>query len=389
MNLSKLSIKKLFACLAIAATVLMPAIETKASETPRFNFMEKDVKTLRGANRTNGETEWKASVSGKPGDEFRGLAYIHNGILNSTAKNTKVKVTIPAETQNKTATITATISADNAATVTDTMTVTLTEDARLEYMPGFTGWFPTRNSSATTEYPFPNGQTGNEIIANGVNVGDVNGCWEYIQYISFGFRAIPKQFPNITVDKLVKNVTLDEHAFVDKNEARAGDTLEYQINIKNTGAATAGRVVLVDEIPANTSYVVGSTVVIRNGHESNPGDVITGDGIVINDLCANETVTVRFKVKVSDKVSEDCCLVNKARVFFNKVEASDIATTCIKKIVKPVQPPVGPALPVTGAASNVAVTLMTLLAGYFVYSMKMKKLRASTEAVVSSELLGK
>ena len=382
-------IKKIFATAALASTLLLPVSSADAANQPRFNFMQNDLKTLRGANRTEAQTEWQSSVSGKAGDEFRGIVYIHNGILDSTATNTKVKVTIPSQTTNKTATITVTISADNAATVTDTLNVTLNEDATLAYIPGKTAWFPTQNGSATTQVAFPNGQTGDEIVTSGVNVGSVNGCWEFVQYVSFGFRSISKTFPNLTISKTVRNVSAGETSFVESNQAVAKDTLEYKIDFKNTGSATAENVVLIDTIPGNTSYISGSAVISRGGgSEQKATDTITGDGIVICNLAAGESGYVKFRVKISDNVPQ-ICLINKATIFFNKVSAEDTAQTCIKGVVVPSGPSVGPALPVSGAGTTTVVSLLTLLAGYIVYSLRVRKIRQTVECQIANDLLNK
>ena len=45
----------------------------------------------------------------------------------------------------------------------------------------------------------------------------------------------------------------------DPNLLLAGDTLRYTITVKNTGSGNAINVVLRDAVPANTTYVAGST----------------------------------------------------------------------------------------------------------------------------------
>ena len=112
------TIKKKFKyILGIAVAALMisqvvsPALGTQA-DGPRFNFLAGDHEMFRGLNVTAGEQVWKDPISGNAGDVMAGTVYYHNGIVDTTAENTRVKVSIHAATTNLSAKLTATISAD-------------------------------------------------------------------------------------------------------------------------------------------------------------------------------------------------------------------------------------------------------------------------------------
>jgi len=45
----------------------------------------------------------------------------------------------------------------------------------------------------------------------------------------------------------------------DPNTLLAGETLRYTITVRNTSSSNAANVVLRDAVPANTTYVAGST----------------------------------------------------------------------------------------------------------------------------------
>lgn len=527
---------------AMTSQLLLPIASASASG-PRFNFLEGDVDLLRGANITRNETEWRDPVSGNAGDEFRGIVYYHNGIVDTVAKNTRIKVNIPSQTANKSAVLTASISADNASTVMDTivngsvigrsgLTVNLDQDATLEFVPGSVKWFPNKSK---TPVALPAGSNGNDIVSgNGLNIGDINGCWEFAGYVTFGFKSVKKVIPKVpnididktvrntsksvktfseqvsaeaneevefkivvtntgeetlnnvtvndvmpaeltyvigsmkringsqtidiappevaqffagglnigsidcvsktvtivfkaktssdikvdkcivnkavvmsgkltkddiatvclvpkvivkkpilTIQKLVRNFTNNEKDFVDGNQASAGDVLEYEIVIKNTGSAPADQVRILDTIPANTEFITGTTTIARNEGDANTlTDGIAKEGIVIDAITAGETVTLRFRVKTSSKIADGICIVNVAKVVDDGKEMSDDAKTCIKVIV-----PEKPALPVTGSMTTIISLMATLLAGFAVSYYRYRKILGTKEAMVINSLL--
>ena len=74
-----------------------------------------------------------------------------------------------------------------------------------------------------------------------------------------------------------------------------GDELTYTITVTNNGRATARKVGIYDEAPANTTYVEGSL-------SSSRGNVYVGeDGLLsalVGDLSAGESASMTFKVKI-------------------------------------------------------------------------------------------
>lgn len=89
---------------------------------------------------------------------------------------------------------------------------------------------------------------------------------------------------------------------------KAGDTITYNIALTNTGAEDKTNVLVLDEIPALTTYVEGSG-----------GTVVTiGEkqyvSFTIDSIPAGETVSVSFQVIVSDQATEDDIIKNVALV---------------------------------------------------------------------------
>ena len=361
----------------------------QAAGTPHFNVMQNDQELLRGANRTANQSGWTDPISGVAGDTFAGMIYYHNGVTlddlaGAAATNVHLKLNIPAQTSGNTAVLSAAITADNSPAVTDTiyngavvgrsgLTVNLDQPATLALVPGSVKWFANNNSQT----PMPsllNGQTGAELVnGSGLFVGNILTCWDFTGWVQFQFKTTAVAQASVSVNKLVRNVTIGETAFVKSDFAKPGDTLEYSVIVKNTGAGTADNLFLTDTIPADTAYLSNTTAMGRNGAQGVAvADGITGDGISLGSLATNESVEVRFRVKVGQGVHNGATLTNTAFLNFNKQVLPSTAQTIVKFGVT--TPPVGGTLPVTGG-DNTILTILTIisgaLAGLYVKSRKL------------------
>lgn len=362
-------------------------MSAKAGFSPEF-MTEK--KLLRGANLTENQQNWTDSVSGKPGDEFRGLIYIHNGVPETTAHNTTVKVTIPTHTTNKTAVVSATVSASDANTLSDTLNVNLTEDTDITFEPGTVKLFKFVDNK-TVEVPFPNGNGDAIVTPAGVNIGDIQGCFQYVNYISFGFKAKAKPQPeaaNFSVMKTVRNVSSGEKDFVKSNFANLNETLEYKIDFENTGKAAAD-IFVQDRIPAKTTFVPGSVVLIRNGKEEKLSDAFVGEGVSIPNVTPGEKGVIKFRVKVNGDAKDKEELVNTVTLFFNKISICDTAKTIVKVAVIPTPPvPTPTPLPVSGPVETASA--LVSLSGMSIFGfLKYRKFMALKETKIIGELLSK
>ena len=326
--------KYLLGILAIAIIVSQSAFAlTKLSAySPRFNFLQGDHEMFRGANKTNDDSVWRDPVSGNAGDTFEGIIYYHNGVIDTIAENTRIKVSIPAQTFGNTATLSATISADNTETVSDTiidgqivglsgLTVNLNEDANLELVPGSVMWYPDQTNNQDVAVVLPNGQTGDEITsANGVNIGDINGCWQYSGYLAFQFKSDKITAPALDVEKSVRNNTRNETNFFERTNGWENDLVEFKIITENSGTATAENVILKDTLPADLTFVSASMKIYRNGStvaenlSDQVASAVFADGWNIGDLPAGAISTVYFSASAPTEISVARLVTNIARV---------------------------------------------------------------------------
>ncbi len=124
--------------------------------------------------------------------------------------------------------------------------------------------------------------------------------------------------PAFTVEKISTYLTGDPAVLL------AGETLRYTITVQNYGTDNATDVELVDQIPANTTYVAGSTTL--NGvvlADSNTGSTPLSDGILINAPqdptpgvmntgVADNIATITFDVVVYPDAPDGTILSNQA-----------------------------------------------------------------------------
>ena len=110
----------------------------------------------------------------------------------------------------------------------------------------------------------------------------------------------------------------------DPNVLLAGETLRYTITARNIGTDNAAGVAMADQLPANTTYVAGSTML--NGvalADSASGGLPLTDGIqlyapqdatpgVLNAAVANNAATIVFDVVVYPDVLDGTVISNQA-----------------------------------------------------------------------------
>lgn len=90
------------------------------------------------------------------------------------------------------------------------------------------------------------------------------------------------------------------------NPASPGDILQYSISVSNIGAATATDVLVIDPVPANTTYQVGSLIYEGSSRtDAQDADNAYFDGtnnrilFSVGDLAVSQTRTMNFSVRVN------------------------------------------------------------------------------------------
>ncbi len=184
MNKNSIKILPVFAGVILVTGILYPAISVSAAAS--FNNDPLDLPTLQVVNSTRSggcTTCWSSSVSANDGDTISFLLYYHN-TSNETANQTIVRAILPSA-NSTVLNISGNVSAQNASATTGNATVNLANSRSITYLPGSVKWYPNRSSSLS---PLLFGQSGDEIIYSGLNIGNIDPGWGTQGYVIFSAR---------------------------------------------------------------------------------------------------------------------------------------------------------------------------------------------------------
>ena len=132
-----------------------------------------------------------------------------------------------------------------------------------------------------------------------------------------------------TIDKKVKNAAGE---YVETANLKAGETAHYRIAFKNTGDTTLNNVIIKDTLPANMTYVKGSTKI---GSTAAADGIVSNDGLNIGSVAAGKTVYIYFDATVNAGVGDECAdvtLTNIVEGTYNKDGKTSKTDTAIVKV---------------------------------------------------------
>lgn len=327
-KIKKLTTKsKVLLSILAAAAVILPVTSTVAdtsvnTNSPRFNFLQGDVEMLQVAKAT--DNTWSDPITTSNGEKILFLMYFHNGVLNTTAHNVKARVDLPTDAST-TLKSTSYLWSDETPYITDTVvngqivgnsgaTVNVPTAARMRYVPGSTRIY--QNGSQTGE-ALADGITS----SNGINIGSIQGCWQYSGYITFQAELFGNS--KMTIDKSVANIG---GAWSEQINANPGDTVAYELAIRNDGDLSADNVKVTDQLAIYTSYIPGTTYLYNKTTGPNTGikqaDTLTTSGINLNGIVpGNDGITyLKFKAKIDTNIPAGIYgLVNVGSVYLSNI----------------------------------------------------------------------
>lgn len=321
--------KKLIPFLLMGAFVSGFVFARPASSTgPEFNIFPNDPKTLRVANENQG-TDWLAEISASENDTVAFLVYYHNGIENTVAQNTRIRVDLPTGPA-QTFQANSFLWADNTnTTVTDSAKISTNQNLKLEYVAGSTQIFRDRSQTGVA---LPDGITS----VNGINIGNIQGCWEYAGYVRFEAKLTAEPTPptpegQLAIEKKVANSTRDEGSQNWQKEVTAGEGefVAFNLFISNPGETALAEVNVKDILPDGLTYLNGSTNLFRDGVNSSLPDGITGAGVNIANLQTGTEngVYVVFQARVM--ISGDIILTNTGQATSGNLNVTDTARVIV------------------------------------------------------------
>lgn len=306
------------------------------------------------ANPKRPSDGWSDNTKANSGDATQYYIEIHNPNVPSVAKNLQVRVDFPDNQTGTVFTPTAYTSySSSTAYPSDSTKVSFSSNARLTFRSGSLRVTWDQNGDGVKEYQDYAWPNGDNIIKDGIVLGDLWGCNPYIIQLSFWADSqTPEtpQSPKLVINKKViwqgneyDSVAKETHLY-DPEEI-----VEYKIYVKNTGGQTATGVKVVDRLPAYIRTLDG-----KDSKTFDIGDLAGGaewSGVyqarVVRDLPQN------------DRTQENTAAVTSS----NAGSAEDSAFIWINgpEILAAAAPPAAAQLPETGPALPVAAGLAALL----------------------------
>lgn len=331
------------------------------------------------------DSVWSDPVANVTQDaEVEGKIYIHNnadaslntvpdgnGGFKGVAKNVTVKVAMPTGS-NRSQDVTAFIAADNAQPqqIFDTLTMTGANNGYFElaYEPGTA---QLHKGGATVTLTAAQEQA---LLGNGYNTGDQNGCFDFVQEITFRMKV---KMPRYTITKQV--ALPGETNWRENVDVKPGDTVSWLVTFTNTGKTDLKSVKMVDEVPSGLTVVPG-TVKLTNGNYPNgyiyPDSAIQANGRQVNVDLGNYNPGILAYLSYRTKVADDASLACGLNTFTNKAFTTpegygaiwDTATATATRTCTPTTPttpttPKPAALPNTGPGDVMGVFSAITVAG--------------------------
>jgi uncharacterized repeat protein (TIGR01451 family) len=262
---------------------------------PRFNFESTDLETLSVAN-INQSTGWQSSsVSANSNDQVAFQVYYRNGVPDSIAYNTRVRLTFPTSAQNS-ITVSVALSADNAPTVYDSVTINSATAQRLTFNTSDIRWYPDRTTVPTYISPSSSGTGYIEV-----NLGNIGPCWEHQGYVNFYASLTPETTTgNLTIQKTVRNITTGQTSYSESANAQNNERVAFQIQLQNTGGSALNNVVVRDTLPSYLSYVSGTA---RLDGSTLSDSVATGE-TNIGSMAAGQTRNITLEATVNSSANQ-------------------------------------------------------------------------------------
>jgi uncharacterized repeat protein (TIGR01451 family) len=291
-------------------------------------------------------------VTVEPGKDYTIRQYIHNNANQDTnadgkgvAKDVNVRFKVlPGQANGNE--VTGYISASNVAagypgTVYDTTKLKNDNQAfELEYVPG----------SARIEnnaHPFPGVALPDSITTDaGAKVGydqmngDFPGCFQYTAIVTIKVHV---KAPAL---KLTKQVTTPGSTEWHKNiSVKAGDTVSWLLNYKNTGTGVDNDITIRDSLPKGLTLVPGSITWFDVNHpngEKLQDTALTSGGVDVGNYSAGADGAIRFRTTVDkDVVDKKLCQIdNRAFAHATNVpETTDNAGVTVEGCKPPTPTP--------------------------------------------------
>ncbi len=257
---------------ALAATALLPGspINKALAGTPVFNDKPEDYPALTA--RANGQGQWTTGpVNVADGEYVQFMLWAHNTVENTVATNTRVSAILPT-TDATTHNVAGRVWADNAAAVANNVTVNLASAGKMELDPSTVHTY--RFDQTTGNFiEIPTNGAASVVTAAGMNLGDMQGCWDYMRVVTFSARVVRQLNPDITTYKEIGLSSVQNQWSQTPISAQPGEVLAFHVYLENTGAegSTLQLPQVEDTLDGKLTFKSGSAYMITR--DANGNDV--------------------------------------------------------------------------------------------------------------------
>ena len=302
-----------------------------------------DERDFVGIREKGTQKAWSNNVKVENGKEYYVRMYVHNNAasnLNLTAENVVAKMNIPTNTA-KSITVDGLISASNAKPnqVWDNATFTSEADFNLAYVSG-SALFENNAIGKGTGVKLPDSLVTNTGAQLGYDKldGKIPGCLQYAGYVTVLVKAQVAETSNIDIAKTVRKIG-GEKVWSETVNANSGDTVEFQIDAKNSGNSTINNLVIRDILPNGLEYIAGSAKLYNANNQfkgtSISDAVVTNTGANVGAYTAGSNAIVRLRAKVAENNKLPVCgentLTNLAQASNQKIVKNDTASVKTSK----------------------------------------------------------
>lgn len=265
---------------AVLGFFIAGGVMTATANGPEFNVLQDDFPTLMVAKP--GQT-WGTTTNAAIGDTVWLQVWAHNGVVDTTALDARAKVILPGEGTNHIAK--GQVWASNAALKEGTAAINVGSQSVLSYVPGSAQLLKNVNNQMTV-VSWPQGVNGDDVMsANGVKIGNINGCWQYAEAVRIQVK-VNGVTPQITTNKRVAKAG---DPFVTDTTAQPADSAEYQIYVENTGNGVVRAPKVVDILDAHTKYIPNTSFVRVKQNGNDYDQPIPDSNIVKENLADGRT----------------------------------------------------------------------------------------------------
>jgi uncharacterized repeat protein (TIGR01451 family)/fimbrial isopeptide formation D2 family protein/LPXTG-motif cell wall-anchored protein len=279
-----------------------------------------DERNFVGIRENGTNTGWSDDITVQPGKEYVVRMFVHNNAassLNLVAENVTAKVNLPTNTA-KSIQVNGFVNSSNASPVEvyDHAKMNSAQDFNLNYQEGTLKYHT--NASGPNGFVIPESvftSAGAKLGYDKLD-GKIPGCFQYAGYLTFVVKPqfAPEPNSDFSVNKQVRKDGSGA-AFAESTNVMPGDTVNYRIEVKNTGAAAIDNVMLKDQLPQGMTFVPGTVKVLNannpGGAYIQDGDKIVTTGVNIGHYSPGSNALVIFNAKVAANAQLPTCGPNK------------------------------------------------------------------------------